>query len=176
MSIVNMEIKAQCDNPDRIRQLLKENNARFVGTDHQVDTYFNVVNGRLKLREGEIENALIYYNRENKSGPKTSNVKLYKPGPDATLKSLLEESLGVLTVVDKIREIYFIDNVKFHIDKVNELGSFVEIEAIDKDGVLGKEKLLKQCNFYLGLFGISENELVAGSYSDMILNKTNSGY
>lgn len=173
MSIVNVEIKAGTKRPDDIRQILKDKGARFVGTDHQIDTYFNVVNGRLKLREGEIENALIYYKRENKPGPKKSDVKLYKSKPDSILKSLLEESLGILAVVDKMREIYFIENIKFHIDRVNELGSFVEIEAIDDKGEIGQEKLLEQCKYYLKLFEIKEDELISLSYSDLILDKNN---
>jgi predicted adenylyl cyclase CyaB len=173
MSIVNVEIKAGLAEPDKVRSVLKEGGARFVGTDHQTDTYFNVVNGRLKLREGEIENALIYYKRENKPGPKKSDVKLYKSKPDSGLKSLLEESLGILAVVDKIREIYFIGNVKFHIDTVEQLGSFVEIEAIDENGDIGEAKLLKQCENYLYLFGISDKDLISVSYSDLILNKNN---
>ncbi len=171
MSIVNVEIKAKSSDPGRIRQILISRDAGFVGTDHQVDTYFNVVNGRLKLREGNIENALIYYKRDNKPGPKMSDVKLYKSKPGSELKSLLEESLGVLAVVDKTREIYFINNVKFHIDNVKGLGIFVEIEAIDDSGETGQEILMKQCKYYLNLFGITEKELVPASYSDLILDK-----
>ncbi len=169
MSIVNIEIKAKLADAVMVRQILNDRNARFIGTDHQVDTYFNVVNGRLKLREGNIENALIYYKRDDKPGPKKSDVKLYKSKPDSMLKGLLEDSLGVLAVVDKVREIYFIDNVKFHIDEVESLGIFVEIEAIDKTGELGQKKLLEQCNYYLELFGINENELIPVSYSDLVL-------
>jgi len=68
-----------------------------------------------------------------------------------------------------MREIYFIDNVKFHIDTVKDLGTFVEIEAIDKDGTIGEIELLNQCEFYLKLFGISKENLVSVSYSDLIL-------
>jgi predicted adenylyl cyclase CyaB len=77
--------------------------------------------------------------------------------------------LGVLVVVDKEREIYFIDNVKFHLDKVKNLGNFVEIEAIDNKNI-GKEKLLKQCNEYMKLFSIDKKDLIAESYSDMLLD------
>ena len=83
---------------------------------------------------------------------------------------MLVKSLGVLMVVDKQREIYFIDNVKFHIDEVKDLGKFMEIEAIDMDGSLGKEKLLKQCQEYMKLFDIQESDLISKSYSDL-LNK-----
>jgi adenylate cyclase class 2 len=77
-----------------------------------------VTTGRLKLREGLFENFLIFYERENRDGPKESNVILCENNPGSALKEVLIKSVGVLVVVDKIREIYFIDNVKFHIDVV----------------------------------------------------------
>ena len=170
MGFLNVEIKARCNNQEKIREILKAKNADFNGEDHQIDTYFKVNFGRLKLREGDIENSLIFYDREDKNGPKNSNCVLLKLDLNSVLKEALIKSLGVLVVVDKKREIYFIENVKFHIDKVKELGTFVEIEARDYDNVIGKEKLLGQCNHYLELFKISENDLIAVSYSDMLLN------
>lgn len=165
---LNIEIKARTAEPDRIREILQSNNADFIGVDHQVDTYLKVHSGRLKLREGNIENHLIYYERENIRGPKKSIVLLYKNNPDSNLKEILIRSLGVLAVVDKRREIYFAENVKFHLDIVDGLGSFVEIEAIDKDGSMGNEKLLEQCNRYLNLLNISQKDLVEKSYSDLM--------
>lgn len=169
MSILNVEIKAKSDNQSKIRKILKAKNAQFKGMDHQIDTYFNVSKGRLKLREGNIENNLIHYIRENKKGPKQSKVILYKSDPNSSLKSILETSIGVLTVIDKEREIYFIDNVKFHIDTVKNLGNFIEIEAIDTDESIGQDALLKQCQYYLDLFEVEEKDLLSSSYSDLIL-------
>lgn len=169
MSHLNIEIKAKSLGLDRIRDILKSNNADFKGIDHQIDTYFKVNSGRLKLREGNIENHLIYYEREDKSGPKKSLVVLYKYNPDQSLKEILTRSLGVLAVVNKHREIYFIDNVKFHLDNVRGLGNFVEIEAIDEDGSIGTEKLHEQCKHYLKLLNISKEDLLENSYSDLIL-------
>ncbi len=171
MPILNIEIKAKSNNQDKIREILKSKNADFKGTDHQIDTYFKVGFGRLKLREGNIENNLIHYNRENKEGPKQSDIILFKSAPNSTLKELLEKALGILIVVDKQREIYFVDNVKFHVDTVKDLGTFVEIETIDKDEKIGKEKLLEQCQFYLDLFQISKEDLISVSYSDLLLEK-----
>lgn len=168
---LNVEIKAHSDRALAIKQILEAQNARFVGEDHQIDTYFKVAHGRLKLREGNIENALIHYKRSNQSGPKTSEVLLYTSKPKSNLKAILEAALGVLVVVDKVRAIYFIDNVKFHVDQVKELGSFVEIEAIDKDGSIGQATLQEQCNHYMNLLGIEQNDLVAVSYSDLLLQK-----
>lgn len=171
MKRLNIEIKAKCSNHEKIRSILKSHNADFKGTDHQIDTYFKVNNGRLKLREGNIENFLVFYERENKEGPKQSNVILFKSDPTSSLKEILLKSLEVLVAVDKQREIYFIENVKFHIDTVKNLGTFMEIEAIDSDGTFGKEKLFEQCENYFKLFDIPKDDLVSGSYSDLLLQK-----
>jgi adenylate cyclase, class 2 len=173
MSHTNIEIKARCAYPQAIEAILKAHNARFVGIDHQIDTYFNTPNGRLKLREGNIENALIFYNRPNQAGPKQSDVILYKTQPKATLKAILTQSNGILAIVDKKRQIYFIKNVKFHLDTVQGLGNFVEIEAIDENGDIGYEALLAQCSFYINLFNIQESDLMTNSYSDMVMNMGN---
>ncbi len=171
MSIINIEIKARCHDPEPIRAILKQRNAIFKGEDHQVDTYFNCNHGRLKLREGNIENHLIHYDREDQAGPKKSAVTLYQPQPDSSLKEILTKALGVLVVIDKYREIYFIDNVKFHIDQVESLGSFVEIEAIDKMRLIGQDQLAKQCEKFIQLFQIKHNDLIEYSYSDMLLGQ-----
>lgn len=150
---------------------LRGHGPRFVGEDRQVDTYFNVPQGRLKLREGNIENALIHYLREDVAGAKQSTVLLYQHQPDGSLKQILTAALGVKTVVDKKRKIYFIDEVKFHFDEVEGLGSFVEIEAIDRDGSIGLEKLKEQCAFYINVLGIQPSDHLPGSYSDMLESK-----
>jgi len=173
MSFINIEIKARCQNPDHVRYILKDRNAHFKGLDHQIDTYFNCQNGRLKLREGNIEHHLIHYDRADQAGPKKSIVTLYRPQPDSALKEILIKSLGILVVVDKKREIYFIDNIKFHIDTVIGLGSFVEIEAIDNTGDIGQEKLQKQCEDNIKLFRIQPDDLIESSYSDMLLQLKN---
>lgn len=172
MAHINIEIKARTLRLEEIRETLKTCGAEFKGTDHQVDTYFKVNQGRLKLREGNIENHLIYYEREDIAAPKKSVVILHKNIPGSNLKEILTESLGVLAVVDKRREIYFIENVKFHLDDVFGLGSFVEIEAIDLSGNLGEKKLLEQCNFYIDLFGLTKEDMITSSYSDLLLAKS----
>ena len=170
MARINVEIKARSNNQDKIRNILKLKNANFKGIDHQIDTYFLVSKGRLKLREGNIENNLIQYIRPNISGPKQSDFALYKTEPKSNLKTLLINSLGVKTVVDKHREIYFIENIKFHLDKVEKLGTFVEIEAAGtKEEEGAYEQLLEQCQQYLNLFEIKESDLIHNSYSDMLL-------
>jgi len=169
MQRINVEIKARSDNPEEIHKLLTQQQAEFLGTDKQIDTYFKSTKGRLKLREGNIENALIHYYRDNQTGPKRSDVTMYKTANSAELKEVLRPALEVLAVVTKRRSIYFIENVKFHVDEVEELGDFVEIEAINMDGSIGEERLYEQCQYYLNLFKIKEEDLVDVSYSDMVL-------
>lgn len=168
MKHINIEIKAKSDNNEKIRKILKEKNADFKGTDHQIDTYFNVPSGRLKLREGNIENSLIFYRRDNSKEAKQSDVSLFRTQNTEELKNVLQNALGKLVVVDKKREIYFIDNVKFHLDTVKNLGEFVEIEAIGTKET-EKPKLQKQCNYYKELFEIEDKNLIPVSYSDLLL-------
>ncbi len=167
--ITIVEIKARCTQAQRVRDYLRSHGADIKGIDYQTDTYFQVPHGRLKLREGRIENALIYYERADQESAKQSNVLLTKTQPDSALKAQLTQALGVLVVVKKQREIAFIDNVKFHIDNVEGLGYFVEIEAIDNEGVIDKEQLLAQCQSFQAGLGIQPHDLVAGSYSDLLL-------
>lgn len=171
MAVLNIEFKASTSKLTELEALLQQHNPLFIGEDHQVDTYFNVQSGRLKLREGNIENALIYYEREDTSGAKASHVILYQHKPDKALKDILIKTLGIKAVVDKRRKIYFINNVKFHFDTVEGLGTFLEVEAIDKDGTIGKEKLQSQCDQYALLFGIKAEDYCSVSYSDMMLQK-----
>jgi adenylate cyclase, class 2 len=165
----NIEFKARTNNIAAAEKKLLSHNPVFIGEDHQVDTYFNVNNGRLKLREGNIENALIHYERENTAGSKSSQVLLYQHVADKNLKAVLAKALGIKAVVDKKRKIYFIENVKFHFDTVQGLGNFIEVEAIDKDGSISKEKLQEQCDFYAVLLGIQKEDFVSVSYSDLIM-------
>lgn len=171
MNILNVEIKARSQKHETVREILLDHQAISKGTDHQIDTYFDVKHGRLKLREGNIENNLIHYYRENKEGPKQSIVTLYKSDPESSLKTILTNSIGILTIVDKQREIYFIDNVKFHVDTVQELGTFIEIEAIDNTGTIGQAELRRQCQHYVQLLGVAEEDLLAVSYSDLLLSQ-----
>lgn len=168
MSHLNVEIKARCSDPDGVRALLRQHKAERRGLDHQIDTYFGCADGRLKLRRGNIENALIHYRRADTAGPKDSHVTLYHPHDADALEALLRAALAVRAVVDKQREIWFAGNVKMHVDEVAGLGSFVEIEAIDTDGSHSQQSLLAQCHEWMARFGVRDEDLLTGSYSDMI--------
>lgn len=169
--MVNVEVKARCSNLEEVQGALEEADAEFVGEDHQTDTYFRTQKGRLKLREGEIETALIYYDRPDEAGPKRSDVLLYKPQPASDLKAILAQALGVLVVVEKRRKIYFLENVKVHLDQIDALGAFVEIEAQSphEGKVHEPDQLRTQCETWLERFGLESEDFVAASYSDLMV-------
>ena len=170
MNIKNFEFKAKVENLEKYESKLLTLNPIYQGLDHQIDTYFNVQKGRLKLREGNIENTLINYDRENILGSKQSEIILYKHESNIALKNILTLQLGVKVIVDKKREIYFIDNVKFHFDIVENLGTFIEVEAIDMKEEFTIEELKVQCDYYFKFFELKDINLIDKSYSDLIID------
>lgn len=170
MNIKNFEFKAKVDDIEKYENKLLTLNPEFRGLDHQIDTYFNAQHGRLKLREGNIENSLINYDRENISGAKESQIILYQHEPNIALKNILTRQLGVKIIVDKKRKIYFIDNVKFHFDIVENLGKFIEVEAIDNKEEFTIEELKEQCDKYFDFFELTELNIIDKSYSDLIID------
>ncbi len=172
MNIRNFEFKAKVDAIEKYEQKLLTLNPKYIGIDHQIDTYFNTKQGRLKLREGNIENALIDYDREDILGAKESQVILYKHVPNIALKNILAKQFGIKVVVDKQRKIYFIENVKFHFDVVKNLGAFIEVEAIGEEGDYDIDKLKSQCDRYLQFFDLTEKNIIKQSYSDLILQNS----
>jgi len=170
MKIRNFEFKAKVNGIEKYENKLLALNPRFVGIDHQTDTYFNAVHGRLKLREGNIENSLINYDRENILGSKESQIILYQHEPNIALKNILTRQLGVKIIVEKKRKIYFIDNIKFHFDTVENLGTFIEVEAIDSKEEFTIEELKKQCDDFFNFFELSTENIIDKSYSDLMMD------
>lgn len=169
MNIKNFEFKAKIDSIEKYENKLLNLNPKFQGLDHQIDTYFNAESGRLKLREGNIENSLINYERENISGSKESQIILYQHQPNEALKEILTKQLGIKIIVDKKRKIYLIDNVKFHFDLVENLGTFMEVEAIDSKDEFTADELKAQCDWYYTFFELSQEQIIDKSYSDLTM-------
>lgn len=172
MKQINYEIKAKSSKKKQreIRNHLKSISAKFIGTDNQIDTYFKIPEGRLKIRRGNIENAWIHYDRQNQKDPKKSEIEFYRIPKNSQLEKLTRKNHQVLVKVIKKREIYFLDNMRFHIDQIKDLGNFFEIEAISKNNLFPEDKIKKQCEYYKNIFEIKEEDLISESYSDMILN------
>jgi adenylate cyclase class 2 len=169
MKHLNFEFKARLRDQSHIRATLRRLRARRLGVDHQVDTYFRVPSGHLKVREGRIENALIFYKRSKATRPRRSTIDMMLLPRRNSMRSILSHTLRVLVVVDKRREIYFVGNVKIHLDRVRGLGQFVEVEAITRSGDV--RKVRAQARKFQKLFAISSADIVPLSYSDMILRK-----
>src|ERR1017187_4984506 len=170
MKLLNFEFKARLKDPAPVRTTLKQLRERFLGTDPQVDTYFHVPSGRLKIREGRIENSLIFYQRTDTAHARRSLVEMMLLPRRNSVRAILSGALGVLAVVDKRREIYFVGNVKIHLDRVRCLGTFLEVEAMTRTGDI--KKVRAQAAKFQKLFNITANDIVPQSYSDLILEKS----
>lgn len=172
MSFLNIEIKAHCSQPEESEKYLLQVGARFAGLDTQEDVYFQVPEGRLKLRRGPIENNLIFYRRNNQEGPKTSEFILHPVQDSSSLQLILSQALGVKVIVKKNRKIFFLDHTKFHIDEVPGLGHFIEIEVSNLHHPdLEETQMQHDCREFMHALGIKEEDLVAVSYSDMLLEQ-----
>jgi adenylate cyclase class 2 len=164
----DFSIKARCATPEEIEQRLKDLDALFVGEDFQTDTYFETGVGKLKLREGNIENLLTHYVREEHDGKMRTTVFLYEWNPSEEIKNQYTHSSLVIGKIVKRRKIYWIGNVKFHIDRFDNGEFFVEIEAIDREGTMGSEPIRQQAENFCQLLQIRKEDILKESYIDML--------
>lgn len=168
----NIELKARLADLPAARQIAGRIATQYVGCERQVDTYFHVPQGRLKLREiDDRPTMLVYYRRPDSAEPKPSDYWLVPVASAAELKQALAAALGVRAVVDKRREIFLADNVRIHLDEVAGLGTFLEFEAVlstevdDAAGHAQVELLSRQ-------FGLRPDDLIHGSYGEPIVLAT----
>jgi homotetrameric cytidine deaminase len=163
----NLEIKARDADPRRSLEQALALGAEDRGEIAQRDTYFAGARGRLKLREqdpGETE--LVQYRRADEAGPRTSEYRLVPVGEGDALREALDAALGTLVVVDKRRRLLLWDGVRIHLDEVEGLGSFVELEALAEAGGDLEAKLER----LRAELAIADDSLVAQSYSDLLLD------
>ncbi len=164
----NIELKARLTDLDAARQVAQSVATKHLGVQEQVDTYFHCPNGRLKLRQIEHAPAhLIYYARPDEHGPKASDYRLVPVANPETLKAALAEAYGIWCVVRKHREIYLCHNVRIHLDRVEELGTFLEFEAV-LGPTVGDEQGHAQLADLRTRFSIADTDLLAVSYSDLL--------
>jgi predicted adenylyl cyclase CyaB len=166
--VKNIEIKARCDDLDRARRIARELGATLLGVVHQADTYFRVAQGRLKLREVSSGQAqLIYYRRPDERGPKVSDYEVLPVAEAEGLRQVLAEALGVKAQVHKRREILLLEDVRIHLDEVEGLGSFIELEVVVGEGET-EAGCVTQAEELLRAFGVRASDLVSGSYADLV--------
>lgn len=169
MSGHNVEIKARARALEEVRARAEGLATRYVGVDHQVDTYFRTRRGRLKLRESTLSGGqLVPYLRPDAQAARRSDYVLV-PVPDpAALKALLSELLGVHRVVEKEREIFLVDHVRIHLDRVKGLGSFVELEAVFDGSPEAEAREHEKVARLRAQLGIADEDLVALSYEGLL--------
>lgn len=165
----NVEIKARCSDFKTLEATLKRKRAKYVGVLRQVDTYFKVPSGRLKLRElSKTNGELIRYERADESGPKLCSYSILPTDKPAELKQLLSGTLGILGVVKKTRRLYLIGQTRVHLDQVQNLGKFLELEVVLKKGQ-GIADGKRIAMHLLSEIGLRPNTLVPGSYIDLLV-------
>ncbi|MBI3290885.1 class IV adenylate cyclase [Candidatus Falkowbacteria bacterium] len=164
----NFEVKARINDIARYETICKQIGAQHVSKMRQIDTYFHVPLGRLKLREADKkEGELIYYRRQEKTNKRWSSYYIAPITDPPTFKELLTKAYGVKIVVDKKRLLYQYKNARIHLDLVKNLGSFIEIEVVVKKSMVQARVLMKLLLLNLHL---PEKNFIKESYSDL-LNK-----
>lgn len=166
--MTNIEIKARVKDLDSLMDLMQALSDRPCRKLMQEDIFFVVGRGRLKLRiQGENHGELIYYERNNSSQARPSNYHIYATYQPRALQALLEASLGVRGRVRKQRLLYIVGATRIHLDNVDGLGSFVEIETVLEPSQ-SSEQGLAMVRFIQERLGIEEADLVGLAYIDLI--------
>ncbi len=167
----NIEIKAKISDRNRIAEVAGQLSDTPVKIIRQKDIYYNIPRGRLKLRIiNDNESELIFYRRNNVSGPKKSFYIIHKEDSPESLDLILSSSLGQLGTVEKKRYLYLTGQTRIHVDDVRELGSFVELEVVLKDKQPDHEGI-RIANHIMNQLDIVKEQLVQSSYIDLLISK-----
>jgi homotetrameric cytidine deaminase len=164
----NVELKARDRDPARSLERALALGAEDHGELRQRDTYFATSRGRLKLREQEPGGAeLIAYERDDAAEARESRYRLAPVADGAALREALDEALGRTVVVAKRRRLLLWEGVRIHLDEVEGLGSFVELESVAEPGSdLGAEG--ERVATLRAELGIADRDLVATGYADLL--------
>jgi adenylate cyclase class 2 len=171
----NLEVKAIDADPEATLAAALELGAQDHGMLRQRDTYFHAVQGRLKLREAPPQPAeLIAYARAELAGPKISLYRIVPVADHVALIDALGDSLGVRVIVEKVRRLLLWRNVRIHLDRVADLGDFVEIEAVAASpGGLEVER--DRVEELRSALGIGDESLVPVGYADLLIRRQRAG-
>jgi predicted adenylyl cyclase CyaB len=164
----NIEIKARVTDLEEVLAAALALPARDAGVMRQVDTYFYVSRGRLKLREIDgVRAELIFYHRPDLGEAKRSDYRIVAVEEAAAARTLLEAALGVRARVEKERRLLLYRHTRIHLDTVVGLGTFVELETV-LDGI-DEADGRAECAEVAQALGIDGGDLLEGSYGDMVL-------
>ena len=167
----NIEIKARIRDFSR----LEARAAALSDTPRQLipqyDIFFNTPRGRLKLRILAPDRAqLVYYERPNQAGPKRSNYTILETGQPEVLRAVLEQALGVRGTVRKVRQLYLVGQTRIHLDRVEDLGDFLELEVVLAPGQGDAEGQAIARDLMLRL-EVRQEDLLEGAYLDLLEQK-----
>ena len=168
----NLEYKARIDDAKPLVAKARELGFDLWGDLRQTETYFAAPRGRLKLREtAGFQAELIYYERDEHGTDRASDYEVAHSNEPEALRGVLAGALGVLATVRKRRTLLVLDGTRLHLDNVEALGAFMEIEAPvrDSDAVKARERL----DWLLGELGLEWDECIRASYLDLILESAN---
>jgi adenylate cyclase class IV len=165
----NIELKARCGDLAAAAKRAASLGAERQGVLVQVDTYFRVPHGRLKMREtaGDAEAQLIWYERPDSTDFRGSDYYVLPIPKPLETRLALSAALGVRGEVRKRRQLWLWHNVRIHLDEVAGLGTFVEFEAVIAPGE-DEEQSLDRLATLTGALNIGEADRVAVSYSDLL--------
>ncbi|CAJ1054290.1 uncharacterized protein LOC124053462 isoform X1 [Xyrichtys novacula] len=166
----NVEIKAKVSNPTQFAEKAAELSQSEGTIIRQHDTFFNCSQGRLKLRDFMNKSGqLIFYERPDTDGPKLSRYSISPTSDPTGLRTVLSDALGVKGEVKKERKLFLVGQTRVHLDAVEGLGSYMELEVVMRpeqtveEGQQIAEDLMEK-------LGVSKESLVTGAYMDLIIN------
>lgn len=162
----NLELKARLADLSQAKVTAQRLGAEEGGLLVQVDTYFTVPHGRLKLREiNGTEAQLIAYDRPEENSQRYSQFRVVAVSDPAGMKALLTESLGLRGTVSKRRHLYLWQDCRIHLDEVEGLGSFIEFEVLSQgDGCSDWDRM----ETLMLRFGLRDSDAIRASYSDLL--------
>ena len=162
----NLEIKARISSISTAEMVARSIGAKHVGVLTQTDTYFYTRVGRLKLREIEEDHSeLISYVRSESTDRRLSEYQIYLCSDPIHLKNVLTESLGIRSVVKKRRTLYLFQTTRIHLDEVEGLGSYLELESPIVNSRQDAEAVVE---FLVSNFSVKEKDYIRSSYVDLI--------
>jgi len=164
----NIEIKARPRDFEEVRRRAESLSDTSIEVFLQEDIFFHTEKGRLKLRVlAPNRGQLIYYTRPDQEGPKRSEYHIYETSDPENLKHVLELAYRIRGVVKKTRYLYLVGQTRVHLDDVEGLGQFMELEVVmgegqsDAEGQATAEDLMSR-------LGVERGDLLEGAYMDLL--------
>ena len=167
----NVEIKAHIDSVESLASktaaIASEGPVEIV----QDDTFFVCESGRLKLRMfSDHDGELIFYRRPNRHGPKESFYLRSRTSSPETLRESLSLAYGQAGRVRKHRTLFLVGRTRVHLDRVEGLGDFLELEVVlseDESSEVG----VREANELMGKLGVTPSQLIEHAYVDLLAQR-----